>query len=149
MVYTLGNEQIDIDDTLLSEFEAEMQNISQDMIEACAKLALLKYNDIKTPEDFKRRVEDIMLIEMTRHRDIKETKQVLPGEIYDILGHQIEITPETARLFSTKMGYPLGTRRLRIYTSIVLQENNANTLSDKEISDKVTKLLKKEMAMYE
>lgn len=78
MIYNFKGHKINISDDLLNKFKEEMNNTSQEMLDTCAHLALLKYNDITDDDMFKKRIEDATYVagfntwKNSFHRNVKK-----------------------------------------------------------------------------
>ena len=148
MICNFKGHLLDISDDLLKEFEEEMHNISQEMLDTCAHLALLKYDDITDDDMFKKRIEDVMFVEMTKHRIERTTIEVVPGQTYDIEGHKVTVSQKMCDAFQDAMQYPLDLDRLSLYVMIVLNDHEGENLNDKTISEYIEKFCLWEMSRY-
>ncbi len=147
MIYNFKGHKINISDELLKKFKEEMNNTSQEMLDTCAHLALLKYDDITDDDMFKKRIEDVMFVEMTKHQINRTTIEVVPGQTYDIEGHKVTISQKMFDAFQDAMQYPLNLNRVSIYVSIIL-DNYGENISHEELSKRIEDICLHEMSRY-
>ena len=149
MNYNLGGQVIDIDDSLLEQFRKEMGNISQEMLDSCAKLALVRYNDIKDDGMLKKRVEDVMCTEMEYHQNIDKLDVNISGyNTCDILGYKIYIPDNMFAEHQRVFHYPLNIGGIARYVSVAIKRHTGETLTDKLVSQYMYDEFLDEIKMY-
>lgn len=141
---------VDLDDTLLKNFENEMGTISQDMIETCMKLALVRYNDIGTIADLKRRIEDVMSVEMINHKNQKVRTDVIADQKYQLLGYTISVPAKILKNYQEIFISTLSVSKLECYTYIATQShikdvNITNEMMQQYVIDEINE----EISLYD
>ena len=149
MIYNLKGHKINISDELLKKFKEEMNNTSQKMLDTCAHLALLKYDDITDDDMFKKRIEDVMYVEMTKHQIERTTKFIEKGQKYNIYGHIIIPLEKMVDLYKKIMSHPLSLSGLKTYVALALEHHKGESFSDEQLSLYAYEECKEEMNMYE